>query len=194
MNESEIKMEKIINETVKQLKAGKIILYPTDTIWGIGCDATNSKVVGKIFKLKQRVESKTMIVLLDSTDRLKDYMDEVPDIAPDLINSVETPLTVVFPNAKNLAKNLIADDKTVAIRVVRSEFCKQLIQRLGHPIVSSSANISGRSAPVHFGKISDEIKNGVDYIVDLEQDSVKEVKPSTIIKLEKDGEFKIIRS
>lgn len=186
--------DEIIKETVKYLKAGKIILYPTDTIWGIGCDATNSKVVNKIFKLKKRVESKTMIVLLDSTDCLQDFMEDVPDIAADLINSVETPLTVVFPNAKNLAKSLIADDKTVAIRVVRNEFCKQLIHGLGHPIVSSSANISGRSAPVHFGKISDEIKKGVDYIVKLEQDSVKEVKPSTIIKLEKDGEFKIIRN
>ena len=187
-------LNEIIDETVGYLKAGKIILYPTDTIWGIGCDATNSKVVNRIFKLKQRVESKTMIVLLDSTDRLKDYMEEVPEIAADLINSVGTPLTVVFPNAKNLAKNLIADDKTIAIRIVRDEFCKQLIKRFGYPIVSSSANISGSTPPVHFGKISGEIKNGVDYIVDLEQDSVKEVKPSTIIKLEKDGEFKIIRN
>ncbi len=189
-----MEMNEIIDETVKHLKAGKIILYPTDTIWGIGCDATNSRVVSKIFKLKQRVESKTMIVLLDSTDRLHEYMDEVPGIAPDLINSVESPLTVVFPNAKNLAKNLIAEDKTVAIRVVRSEFCKQLVKRLGRPIVSSSANISGLPAPVHYGEISDEIKNGVDYIVELEQDSVKKVKPSTIIKLEIDGEFKVIRS
>lgn len=187
-------MDEIIKETVKYLKAGKIILYPTDTIWGIGCDATNAKVVHRIFKLKQRVESKTMIVLLDSTDRLKDYMEVVPEIAADLINSVDTPLTVVFPNAKNLAKNLIAEDKTVAIRVVRNEFCREIIRKLGRPIVSSSANISGMEAPLHFGKISDEIKNGVDYIVPLDQNSVKEVKPSTIIKLEIDGEFKMIRN
>ncbi len=189
-----MKMNDIVKETVKQLKAGKIILYPTDTVWGIGCDATNAKAVQKIFKLKKREESKTMIVLIDSVDYLHHYMEVVPDIAIDLINSVDTPLTIVFPNAKNLAKNVISDDKTIAIRVVNYDFCQQVIKKLGSPIISTSANISGLTAPVHFGKISDEIKNGVDYIVDLEQDSVKEVKQSTIIKLEVDGEFKVLRS
>lgn len=187
-------MNNIVNEAVKYLKEGKIILYPTDTVWGIGCDATNAKAVQKIFKLKKREESKTMIILLDSADHLSEYIEIVPDIAIDLINNVNTPLTIVYSNAKNLAKNVIAEDNTVAIRIVRNEFCKRVIEKLGRPIVSSSANFSGLPAPMYFGKIDEEIKKGVDFVVDIDQYSVKEVKQSTIIKLEVDGEFKILRS
>lgn len=187
-------MNEIIKETVKFLKEGKIILYPTDTVWGIGCDATNQKAVQKIFKLKRREESKTMIVLLDTADHLHEYIERVPDIAVDLIDNVQTPLTIVYSNAKNLAKNVISEDKTVAIRIVRNEFCQKVIKKLGRPIVSSSANFSGLPSPLYFAKIDEEIKKGVDYIVNLDHYSVKEVKQSTIIKLEEDGEFKILRN
>lgn len=187
-------MDEIVKETIGFLKAGKTILYPSDTIWGIGCDATNSKAVQKIFKIKQRVESKSLIVLLDSIDKLGYYVENVPDIAPDLIDSMKTPLTIIFSGAKNLAKNVIAEDNTIAIRIVRSEFCRRLITQLGHPIVSSSANISGQPTPIMFKSIADQIKKSVDYIVNLEQHSIREVKPSTIIKLNEDGEFKIIRN
>ncbi len=187
-------MDEIVKKTVEFLKAGKIILYPSDSIWGLGCDATNAKAVQRIFKIKQRVESKSLIVLLDSTDKLAYYVDKVPDIAPDLIDSIQTPLTIIFSGAKNLAKNVIAEDNTIAIRIVRSEFCRRLITQLGHPIVSSSANISGQPTPIMFTSIEDEIKNSVDYVVNLEQRLIREVKPSTIIKLEEDGEFKIIRN
>ena len=186
-------MDAIVKETVKYLKAGKVILYPTDTIWGIGCDATNAKAVEKVYKLKQRVESKSLITLVCQKEALSRFMDNVPDIAFDLIDSMDTPLTIIYPNAKKLAKNVIAKDKTIAIRVVKNEFCQKVISDLGQPIVSTSANVSGEKAPLYFNKISQRIIDGVDYVVDLYQDSMQEVTASTIIKLEANGEFKIIR-
>ena len=186
-------MDKLIKETVKYLKAGKTILYPTDTIWGIGCDATNVKAVNRIYKLKERVESKSLIVLVCKVEALTKFMKVVPEITYDLIDSIDTPLTIIYPNAKNLAKNVIASDGTIAIRVVKNEFCQKLIEQFGKPIVSSSANISGEPSPLYFSKISKGIIEGVDYVVDLNEDSLQKVKPSTIIKLEANGEFQIIR-
>ncbi len=186
-------MREIVFQAVKLLKEGKIILYPTDTVWGIGCDATNAKAVEKIYKIKKRIESKSLIVLIDNVNHLDRYMDEVPDITYDLIDSMSTPLTIIYPNAKNLAKNVIASDKSIAIRVVRNEFCERLLEQFKKPLVSSSANVSGDPTPLTFNQISQEIKDNVDYIVDVEKNSLKEVKPSTIIKLDANGEFVIIR-
>jgi len=182
-----------IARALKVLQDGGIILYPTDTIWGIGCDAGNEDAVKKIYALKQREESKSMIVLLDNDNKLQGYVSEVPDIAYDLIQYAEHPLTLVMPGAKNLAKNLIAADGSVGLRVTQHPFCQQLIQRLRKPLVSTSANISGQPSPKNFNGISAEIMDGVDYVVDLEQYDLTEKRPSTIMRLEPDGRFEFIR-
>ena len=184
------------NEVAKALKVvqeGGIILYPTDTIWGIGCDATNTEAVKKIYRLKQREESKSMIILLDNDNKLLSYVREVPDIAYDLIEFAENPLTLILSGAKNITPALISTDGSIGIRVVKHEFCQQLIQRLRKPLVSTSANISGKPSPKNFSEVSAEIINGVDYVVDLEQHDLQQKKPSTIMKLEADGRFSFIR-
>lgn len=175
------------------LKKGGVILYPTDTVWGIGCDSTNNKAVDKVFKIKKRPDQKSMIVLLDQPEKLYQYVDKIPDIAFDLMKSISTPLTIVYPNAKNVTKSLISDDGTLAIRVVRDEFCKKLISLLNKPLVSTSANLSGQPTPLLFSKISKEIINNVDYVVRYGQDKINQVKPSTIIKFNLTGEYEIIR-
>lgn len=175
------------------IQQGGIILYPTDTIWGIGCDATNTEAVKKIFKLKQRDEAKSVIVLLDTDNKLISYVQEVPDVAYDLIEYAEHPLTLVMPGAKNLSPAVINADGSVGIRVVKHSFCQQLIQRLRKPIVSTSANISGQPSPQVFSDISQEIIDGVDYVVDLEQDDHTPKKPSTIMRLDATGRFEFIR-
>jgi len=182
-----------VAKALKVLQDGGIILYPTDTIWGIGCDAGNEEAVKKIYVLKQREESKSMIVLLDTDNKLQSYVSTVPDIAYDLIEYAENPLTLVMPGAKNMAKNLVASDGSVGIRVTKHEFCQQLIQRLRKPLVSTSANISGQVSPKNFNAISAEIIEGVDYVVDLEQHDMTEKRPSTIMRLEPDGRFEFIR-
>lgn len=186
-------MENDIIHCVEVLKRGGTILYPTDTIWGIGCDATNPKAVEKIYRIKKRMESKSLIILVEDEARLLQHTGTVPDIAWDLIRSVETPLTIVYPQARNLAKNLVAEDGTIAIRIVKNDFCRDLIRRFGKPIVSTSANISGQTPPMMFRHISPDIRKEVDYVVTLHQDILREVKPSTIIKLNETGEFEIIR-
>lgn len=182
-----------VEKALEVIKAGGIILYPTDTIWGIGCDATNETAVEKIIKLKGRAESKSLIVLLENENRLESYASEIPEIAYDLIEYAENPLTIIFSGAKNLAPNVINQDQTVGIRIAKHPFCQQLIQRFRKPIVSTSANLSGKDAPKNFGQISEEIINGVDYVVDFGQDDLSEKKPSTIMKLEADGRFSFIR-
>lgn len=186
-------MNREIQNSVEALKNGKTILYPTDTVWGIGCDATNQKAVQNIYRIKQRSESKSLIVLLDDISRLEQYIEEVPEIAYDLIESITTPLTIIYPNAKNLAKNVVAKDRTIAIRITRDKLCRQIISRFGKPIVSSSANISGGEIPIVFSQVPEEIKQGVDYVVNLYHNRISDTKPSTIIKLEINGEFKMIR-
>ena len=186
-------MKQEIKNCLDVLRKGGTILYPTDTIWGIGCDATNHKAVQKIFKIKKRMESKSLIVLLDRKERLFNYVTEIPNIAIDLVENVHTPLTVIYPHAKNLAKNIIANDGTIAIRLVKYEFCYKLIRNFGKPIVSTSANISGQDSPLFFKDISEEIADQVDYKVNLEQDELRAHKPSTIIRLKTNGEFEIIR-
>ncbi len=188
--------EKLIEEIEKSvalLKQGKILLYPTDTIWGIGCDASNSKAIDKVFKLKNRHEQKSMIVLLDSVDKLKQYVEEVPSIAYDLIENAASPLTIVFSKAKNLPKKLIAHDGSIAIRVVKGDYCVEVIKQLGHPLVSTSANISGEPSPQTFHQISDIIKEKVDYVVDIHRARIRTIRPSTLIKLEESGTFSILR-
>jgi L-threonylcarbamoyladenylate synthase len=182
-----------VNKALAILQAGGLILYPTDTIWGIGCDATNTEAVEKIFKLKGRDAGKSLIVLLDSGNKLQSYVQEVPDIAYDLIEYAENPLTIIYSGAKNLAGNVIHKDGSIGIRIVKHPFCEALIQRFRKPIVSTSANLSGEPAPSNFGDISDAIKSGVDHIVDVDQSDLSQKKPSTIMKIEPDGRFAFIR-
>ncbi len=182
-----------VNKALKIIQEGGIILYPTDTIWGIGCDATNTEAVKKIYRLKQREESKSMIILLDTDNKLESYIKDVPAIAYDLIEFAENPLTLVMPGAKNISPSLIAEDGSVGIRVAKHDFCQRLIQRLRKPLVSTSANISGQPSPRNFAEVGQEILDGVDYIVDLEQHSLEQKKPSTIMRLQPDGRFEFLR-
>lgn len=177
----------------KVVQQGGIILYPTDTIWGIGCDAANTEAVKRIFALKQRDEAKSMIILLDTDNKLQSYIQDVPELAYNLIEYAEKPLTLVMPGAKNISPALIAADGSVGIRVTSHPFCQQLIQRLRRPLVSTSANISGQPSPQYFGQISEDIISGVDYVVDLEQHSMEVKSPSTIMRLEPSGKFEFLR-
>ncbi len=182
-----------IRKSLKVLEAGGTLLYPTDTIWGIGCDATNTLAVKKIYSIKSRAEAKSLIILLDHIDKLPTYIEKVPDITGDLLASITNPVTIIYSNARKLAPNLIAPDGTVAIRIVKDDFCSELITRFGKPIVSTSANISGFDTPVVFSQVAVEIKNAVDYIVTYKQDYFTRSKPSTIIRLRDDGMYTIIR-
>jgi L-threonylcarbamoyladenylate synthase len=182
-----------IEKALNVLKNGGIILYPTDTVWGLGCDATNEEAVSKINDIKGRSSDKSFIILLDTDAKLQSYVTEIPDVAYDLIEYAEHPLTIVFSGAKNLAKNVINEDGSVGVRIAKHDFCQQLIQRFRKPITSTSANISGQPSPRFFDEISEEIKDAVDYIVELEQDLRIEKKPSTIMKLAPGGQFSFIR-
>jgi len=186
-------MNQDINEAVKVLRNGGVILYPTDTVWGIGCDASNEKAVERIYQIKKRSDSKSMLVLADSPAMVQYYVNDMPDVAWELIESTSTPLTIIYDNAKNFAKNLLADDGSIGIRVANDKFIKALLSRFRAPIVSTSANISGEPTPQNFMEISDEIKNSVDYIVKHKQDDLTKSLPSRIIKLKHNGEFIIIR-
>jgi len=182
-----------VKNALDVINQGGIILYPTDTIWGLGCDATNTEAIQKIYALKQRAQEKSMIILLDTENKLESYIRDVPSIAYDLIEFAENPLTLVMPGAKNLSPDLIAADGSVGVRVSKHPFCQQLIQRLRKPLVSTSANISGQPSPQNFSQISDEIITGVDYVVDIDQHDLSIKKPSTIMRLDPDGKFEFIR-
>jgi L-threonylcarbamoyladenylate synthase len=182
-----------INKALEVLKSGGVILYPTDTIWGLGCDATNEEAVDKVLKIKNRPAEKSLIVLLDTDSKLQSYVSEVPEVAYDLIEYAENPLTIIFSGAKNMAKNVINSDGSVGIRVVKHDFCTQLIQRVRKPIVSTSANLSGAPSPGFFDDIDPEILEAVDYVVDFEQENRSIKKPSTIMKLSPGGQFEFIR-
>jgi len=187
-----MELKEEIRNAYEVLKNGGVILYPTDTIWGIGCDATNEEAVKRIYKIKKRENSKSMLLLVDDVGWIASYAS-VPDIALDLINTNDKPMTIIYPNAKGIAKNLIAEDGTIGIRVTNEEFSKKLTFRLRKPIVSTSANISGKIAPQNFCDISQEIKDAVDYIVDYRQDECSNHKASSILKIEMNGNIKIIR-
>ena len=182
-----------IKKALEVLKNGGIILYPTDTIWGIGCDATNETAVDRIYKIKKREDSKSMLVLMENPALLERYVAEVPEIAWDLVEVATTPLTVIYPNAKNLAKNLIATDGSIGIRFTKEAFTTQLLQRFRRPLVSTSANISGEKSPAFFDEISEEIKSQVDYVVEYRQNDTTPGQPSSIIKLGAGGQIEIIR-
>lgn len=182
-----------IKKALEVLKKGGVILYPTDTIWGIGCDATNVEAVKRIYQIKKREDSKSMLVLMENPALLDRYVDDVPEIAWDLVEISTTPLTVIYPGAKNLAKNLIAEDGSIGIRFTKEAFTTQLLQRFRRPLVSTSANISGEKSPAFFDEISEEIKSQVDYIVEFRQDDRTPSTPSSIIKLGSGGRIDIIR-
>lgn len=186
-------MQEEIKKALDVLYNGGIILYPTDTIWGIGCDATNSETVKRIYEIKKRVDSKNMLVLIDDANRIPSYIEEMPEVAWDLIDVSDKPLTIIYPGAKNLAANLIAEDKTIGIRVTNDPFCNALIKKFKRPIVSTSANISGHPSPANFSEISDDIKNQVDYIVQQRHNEKEKAKPSGIIQLGVGGQVKVIR-
>lgn len=174
--------KKILNQSIEALLNSQVILYPTDTVWGLGCDATNIDAVAKIFKLKNRIETKSLVVLVSSIEMLHTYVDAVPQKAIDIISTTKKPTTIIYSNPKGLAANAIALDNTIAIRIPSHDYCLDIINKLGKPIISTSANISGESTPKSFSEISLPILEGVDYVVNLEQDKITD-KSSTILKL-----------
>ena len=175
------------------MREGGVILYPTDTIWGIGCDATNEDAVRRVYEIKQRQDSKAMLVLVYSSVKVDFYVRDVPEVAWDLIDLADKPLTIIYSGARNLAANLLAEDGSVGIRVTNEDFSKRLCQQFRKAIVSTSANISGQPSPKNFSEISEEVKSAVDYIVGYRQEEISNPKPSSIIKLDKGGVIKIIR-
>lgn len=185
---------KDIEACLKVLHDGGLILYPTDTIWGIGCDATNEAAVAKIYQLKKRADEKSMIILLAAEKDLLQYVTQPHPGVFDYLNTTQKPTTVIYEGAINLADNLVNQDGSIAIRIVKDEFCKQLIKRFRKPLVSTSANISGNPAPVNFSAIDDAIKKGVDFIVQHRQYDVTPATPSTIVKWNADGSLAVLRS
>ncbi len=175
------------------LKNGKTLLYPTDTVWGIGCDARSETAVARITEIKKRIAGKSFIILIDSVDRLETYVTEVPGIAYDLIDYAESPITLIFDNGKNVSKGVLSPEGSIAIRVVKQGYCHELIKRFRGPLVSTSANISGEAGSLGFAGIPPEIKEGVDYIVPEREARFMSDKPSTIMKLSADGTFTFIR-
>ena len=181
-----------IHNAYEVIKEGGIILYPTDTVWGIGCDATNEEAVKKIYALKQREESKSMIVLINGERMMYNVFKEIPEVAWQILDLSEKPTTLILDNPRNVAKNIIAEDNTLGVRIVTDPFCFKLMERMKKPLVSTSANISGMFTPKTFKEISPEIIKGVDYVVNLHHDKVCK-KPSAIIKLTLDSQVKVIR-
>ena len=181
-------------QALRTLREGGIILYPTDTVWGIGCDATNAEAVRKIFQLKRREDSKSMLVLLDGVGKLQGYVD-VPEAAEQLLDaaSEERPMTIIYPNARNLAANLIAEDGSIGIRITNEPFTHALCEQLHHPLVSTSANVSGEPTAKTFREITQPIRDGVDYVCEYRQDDLTPKQPSSIIKINMDNTFSIIR-
>ncbi len=189
-NEMDINQE--VLKAFEVIKEGGIILYPTDTVWGIGCDATNPEAVAKIYKLKQRAESQSMICLMNGEKMIYNVFKEVPEVAWQIMDLSENPTTLILDKPRNVAPNIIAPDNTLGIRIVKEPFCFKLMERMKKPLVSTSANISGQPTPKNFKEISPEIIKGVDYVVNLHHDKIAG-KPSTIIKLTNDSQVKVIR-
>lgn len=175
------------------LKLGGVILYPTDTIWGIGCDATNVDAVEKIFKIKHRDTKKSFVVLMTDIKQLSQYVaNPLPDLES-MLKQFTEPTTIIYDQAINLPSSVLAEDGSVAIRITSDPFCRSLIKRFRKPIVSTSANLSGEPSPIHFALINSAIKKNVDYVVNWRQDDISTRQPSNILKLEKDGSFSKIR-
>jgi L-threonylcarbamoyladenylate synthase len=186
-------MEEELKKALDIVRKGGVIVYPTDTIWGIGCDATNEEAVQRVFAIKHRADAKSMLVLVDSTAKLDAYIDEVPDVALDLIELSDKPLTIIYSGARNVAPSLITSEGTLGIRVTREAFSKELCRRLRKPLVSTSANISGQPSPASFAEISDEILRAADYVVHYRQNETQAARASSIIQLGRGGTVKIIR-
>lgn len=186
-------LESDITQCLKVLSDGGLILYPTDTVWGIGCDATNADAVRRVYQLKQRDDNKALIVLIDSADHLDHYVVDVPMIARELIDVAVNPLTIIYEGAYNIAPNVLGDEDSVGIRIPNDEFCHRLCERFGKPIVSTSANVSGEPTANRFADIDSTIVNGVDYAVEYRRNDTTKHQPSNIILLSRDGTFKIIR-
>jgi L-threonylcarbamoyladenylate synthase len=185
--------EEDIKEALISLRKGDLIIYPTDTIWGIGCDATNPAAIEKIFKIKSRSENKSLLVLIDSETMLERYVKEIPEIAFELASVSDTPLTIIYPSGKNLASGVCGEDGSVGIRICREDFCQELIRRFRKPIISTSANLSGKPSPENFDDIEESLKKAVDYVVKYRQDDRQKQSASPIIKLEQNGTIRIIR-
>ena len=185
-----------LQKALRVLREGGVILYPTDTVWGIGCDATNAEAVARVYEIKRRVDSKAMLVLLDGAGKLQGYMEKVPDTAWMLLeaNDGQRPMTIIYPNAKNLAHNLLAEDGSVGIRITQELFSKALCEQLHRPIVSTSANFSGEPAAKTFAEISPELLASVDYVCEFRRQDQTTVKPSSIIKIDERERITIIRS
>ena len=186
-------LDRELTNALAALHSGGTILYPTDTVWGIGCDCTNERAVDKIFKIKKRDSSKSLVLLVDNDARLLRYVKTVPEIAWELMQFSDKPLTIVYPEGKNVAKNMIGPDKSIAIRITSDIFCKSLIRSFDNGLVSTSANISGNASPENFSDIDEEILSAVDYVVDLRQEEKTPASPSSIIKVGLKGEIQIIR-
>ena len=186
-------IEKEINRAGKLLNSGGIILYPTDTIWGIGCDAGNPDSVKNIYRIKQRADFKSMLVLVNGISMLQYYLESVPQQAYDILKNASKPTTIIYPGARRLAQNLLAPDRSIGIRITSDPFCSKLIEFTGFPIVSTSANISGEAPPATFQQIKNHILDKVDYVVNWRQGETDPATPSAIIKLEADGTLTTIR-
>lgn len=185
-------MQTEINNALQTLKQGGLILYPTDTVWGIGCDANNPEAVKKIYELKQREDNKALICLVADDRMLKKYIKKIPEVAFNILDVADSPITIIYDDAQNLAENLIAKDQTIAIRIPNDDFCFQLLRRFNGAIVSTSANISGQPTPKSFKEITPEVLKGVDYVVNLHREKIS-TKSSSIIKLSNNGVVKVIR-
>jgi L-threonylcarbamoyladenylate synthase len=188
-----MKLDEDIKNCLKVLKEGGIILYPTDTIWGLGCDATNPKAVERIFEIKKRKEGRSMLVLVDSEAMLGRYVRDIPPMASEIARLSDKPVTIIYPSCKNLAEGIAAEDGSAGIRITSDSFCNLLIERFRKPVVSTSANISGDPAPSHFGEISERIINYADYVVFHRREDRRKQIASPVIKVEINGEIKIIR-
>ncbi|HPJ59103.1 MAG TPA: L-threonylcarbamoyladenylate synthase [Bacteroidales bacterium] len=193
INDPGLYFEDDIGNSLKCLREGGVLLYPTDTIWGLGCDPTHLIAVQKVFRIKNRADSRSLIILVNSTDMLARYVKEIPATALELISVSDSPLTIIYPEGKNLAEGICNDDGTIGIRICNEPFCKALISAFRKPIVSTSANISGLSSPAHFGEIDNYLKSKVDYIVKYRQDDRQKSSPSPVIRIDINGTLKILR-
>ena len=182
-----------IQQSLIILNSGGVILYPTDTVWGLGCDATNPKAIDRIYKIKKRASKQNLLVLVANVEMLSSCVHQVPDVAFQFLYLTEKPMSIIYPKAKNLPENLIADDGSIGIRLVKERFCQDLINEFGRPIVSTSANISGEATPGIFADISDTIRKSVDYIVQWRQDDNREATASTILKVTEKETIHMIR-
>lgn len=186
-------MQEDIKKALDVLYNGGVILYPTDTIWGLGCDATNVQAIERLYSIKERDPEKSMLILLDSEARVERYVEDMPDIAWDLMEVTDKPLTLIYHKARNLPDKLVASDGSIGIRVTSDPFCQELLRRFKKPIVSTSANLSNKPAPANFKEIDPAIKQSVDYVVQWRQDENKKTSPSSIIKVGPGGQVKVIR-